>query len=295
MACRVNKDPALDESAIPGSLEDQLQAPEQYLDVNSSINTAKLADLSKQSNPDTLNPMDIYGEADLEHRRRQVLPKGQEMPRPKTCFKIGGQKLEEHFSKETTAYMDLQDEDIDTKYRVMSLKSRPYTAAVLSSRIQRPKDFRENQPKFFDSYAASQRRWKGFLKSVCRKVGRDVGESVAVRAKDYRERIEKASEFHAKNCSSVTNAAQNWFLSLRNSETSKHYVVPYGNVCTGLWIRIIDDAARQEPLIRVPEAPQTKTKAYRRRRDSERLEQKLRQEELDKALCGLIVTLVGDL
>eukprot|EP00826_Nyctotherus_ovalis_P032666 TRINITY_DN2630_c0_g1_i11.p1 TRINITY_DN2630_c0_g1~~TRINITY_DN2630_c0_g1_i11.p1 ORF type:complete len:292 (+),score=67.84 TRINITY_DN2630_c0_g1_i11:114-989(+) len=235
IACKVNKDPALDESAIPGSLEDQLQAPEQYLDVNSSVNAAKVADLSKQSSPDVLNPMDIYKEADLEHKRRQVPPKKQDMPRPKTCFKMGAQKVAEHFSKETTAYMDLQDEDIDTKYKMMNLKSRPYTAAVLSSRVQHSKDFRENQPKFFDSYTATQRRWNGFLRSVCRKVGREVGESVAVRAKDYRERIEKASEFQIKNCSSVTNAAQNWFLSLRNSERSKHYVVPYGNVCTGLF------------------------------------------------------------
>jgi len=281
IACKITKDPDLDESAIPGSLEDQLQFPENYLDTDINLKASQ----SNHKKSGTLSPMDIYAEAKQEQKQRQTPPKEKEMQRPKTFTKIIkiGEKKPVHFDRKETVYMDLLDEDIGVKYSSINLKSRPYTAAILSNRIKSSKDSSENQSKVFDSYAATQNHWKGFLNNVCKKIDRKPGESVVIRAKDYRERIEKANEHQIKSPASIVNVPQNWFLSLRNTGRPKHHVIPYGNLYTGLWIRIINDAVRQEPLIRVPGTPQWSPRKHKRR------DKQIEEKKEDKDLYELIV------
>lgn len=247
------------------------------------------------TNSEILNPIDVYAEAELEKKKRNASPKKEELQRPKTCIKIGTHKRIETFKKTSTLCMNLEDEDIMARYKEMNsnMKSRPYTAAIASSRIKQSKDFAEAQPKAFDAYTASQRRWSSFLNGVCKELNRKPYESVVIRAKEYRERIERANALQLKSPSPFINGTQSWCLSLRNSTKSKeikHYDIPFGNIHTGLWIRVTENPAKQEPIIRVPNSPQGKFRLYKRRRDPDEpgVQQEI-EKELNKNLNELIV------
>ena len=278
--------------APPGSLEECLESPENYL-------TQSIPDLSNINHKKYLKPADIYSKAIIELKNRKELES------------LGEHQLEDYYRKkfqeknaskfiESTIIKDndnigakyksnkieVSDDKIKSKYD--EVKSRitydlynsmtDLNKTSLSQRLYETK-----QERFIKNYGSTERDMNNYYKQLSSSIGRANYESIVDRAKSYRERLEKAQVMEMATPTAIIYGTQSWYLSLRSWPKSKeirHYMIPTNNLINGLCINITENPNKQVTMIRKPGLNiQSKFRTYddkpfyiiKQRRESERV------------------------
>jgi len=276
----------------PGSLEDDLVTPDAFFTIQSSknFNSPKIdLDINAQEEWKKLCPIDIFSREKVEQKHKEHVnfaddPGFNDIPattkkKGKSSFKSmesftnkgGDQSKPQKIKKIKT--IDATNEDIMIKYndvgsRLCLNASMQNTSSAFRSTKNRKEFYDTAQERFFDTYNTSQRQWNQYLYTTCAAIGRDPGDSVAIRADEFREKQERSRALENANATALIYGAQGWYLSLRQSNKFndlKHYSIPIGGLYNGLWMRVTDNPHKPEMVIRSPIkiVPKSKKHTYK--------------------------------
>ncbi len=285
--------PRDDGDPLPGSLEEDLTAtPETFFSVVPERKSPRpYSSISKQwgrldSADTTRRPEHIAQQQQLvqsqlsQERAEPMSVRFKEKRSPASIdasSRDGGGKGRSA-SKKNLKKLDMQDEDIESKYAGIMARLRGASQSS-GSGARNMQAFRSTkQERFFDTHRQAQQRWERQLKSACGRLGRKPEDSVVSRADGYREKVEKVAALEMATPSEIKYGAQNWYMSLRCSSLFKdvrHYSVHVGNSYTGLWIQITDNPNKQAEIIRKPTRLVGNYKTFK---DNPFLQDKIRKE-----------------
>lgn len=232
-------------STIPGSLEENLEQPENFLNVQHKPNIT----LSETVNSSSLSPINVYEQSHINKLYDGVnCPK---IIRKLTRLSL----LDEMNLKSKITYTD--DEHIDSKIKFPTRNKFELTM----------KNFHNlKQERHFDVYRTLQRNSQKVLKQICNDIGRNTSESIVTKSLTFRQKMEKFMLSESKNLDSNKNIDKKWYLGLRNTpefNDMNHYGVKVGNSYTcGLWMKVIGDKNSDHEIIRMPEIPNNTNKSF---------------------------------
>eukprot|EP00826_Nyctotherus_ovalis_P001077 TRINITY_DN10126_c0_g1_i13.p1 TRINITY_DN10126_c0_g1~~TRINITY_DN10126_c0_g1_i13.p1 ORF type:complete len:350 (-),score=69.81 TRINITY_DN10126_c0_g1_i13:93-1142(-) len=254
---RLNRSP-LEPSPMPGSLEENCERPEGFLEANSPPNKANpQCKFSPTKSRMCLNPTDIYKYAAevAERHKRAELQDSKEFHGflLKRLFPSANPSAQ---ASRKLAKKDAKDEDIAKAYKEADKRIGVKlfsTASQFSTRSIVQQFQAIKQSRFFETYNDSQRYLDRYYKNVKLAIGRKPPESLLSRSNAYREKVERLS---TKQSGAVASGYQGWYLSLRQTPGSKDRrepVVPLGRTYDGLWMRVVDTINAPAVTIRRPE------------------------------------------
>eukprot|EP00826_Nyctotherus_ovalis_P044376 TRINITY_DN4788_c0_g5_i1.p1 TRINITY_DN4788_c0_g5~~TRINITY_DN4788_c0_g5_i1.p1 ORF type:complete len:305 (-),score=57.78 TRINITY_DN4788_c0_g5_i1:214-1128(-) len=240
----------LETTAAPGSLEENLQDPERYLD---------LRDEASSSRAKKLSPVDVYSGVPMTREARQRLkltadPGIAGVLRNKCSYRStdSGANKEMVKKKRKRNAVDVKDEEIAEEYRKVLERLKGAKEGLGCTRGVM--DFYETrQERFFERYRNTRRQWNRVLNMTCDSVGRKPPDSVVSRAKMYREKVERKNATETAARTSKAYGERSWYLNLRNCNQcrdNRHYILPLGNTVNGLWVRVTENPKRVDTMIR---------------------------------------------
>ena len=256
--------------AIPGTLEENLQSPETYLEVSNKVqiedykNTNKIAS-KKYLN--ILNPSCIYDKAKSEENKRNIMS-SKNILNLILPIKLSFKQVNSSYHKncptsneENIKLKEVKDEILEKKYE--EANKRINGRLLLSNGFNTTKLMKEfgetKQERFLQAYEINLRKCNNCIERGCTSIGRRSSESIVTRSGTYRAKVEEASV----KLTEVITESQKWQLGLRNYgdlKEKRHNFWPIGNNINGLWGRIIDDSNRLPVIIRTPENYKEKNK-----------------------------------
>lgn len=266
----------LETAAAPGSLEENLQDPEGYLDQREGANCGRAKGLS---------PVDVYSGLPMTREARQRLkitadPAVAGMLRNKCSYRStdSGANKEMVKKKRKRKVVDVKDEEVAEEYRKVQERLREGMTGFGCTKGAA--DFYETrQQRFFERYRNTRRQWNRVLNMTCDSVGRKPPDSVVSRSRMYREKVERKNATETAARTSKAYGEKSWYLNLRNCNQcrdNRHYILPLGNTVNGLWVRVTENPKRVDTMIRTL-------------RDAEPLRSK-QILSAGQALCELYVT-----
>jgi hypothetical protein len=220
---------ALEKEAVPGSLEENLQAPEDYLDLQYDYYSK-----SRQ----VLNPLNVYDKLSVQRALSQLMgneDKKKVKVRRRTFIRDGDIDETQDTKKQHELIKEVHNSLIIKLYQNASNK-------IGCGSCKKSED---KQERAFKRHNVYQKKCERSVREICNTIGRRPFESIIEHSRHYRERIEKAKD---RETPLETKA---WYLELRNFNDIRQHMLPLGNTMNGLWMRMLNNT-RQE-IIRTPE------------------------------------------
>jgi hypothetical protein len=263
---KLDRDP-LEPSPAPGSLEENCEFPDNYLESDTLPNFP-----SNYSSNYQLRPTDIYkGNSKVIHSRIQAKSNIQtDITRKMLVRKLSFSSGLLHFNKDTTRnykqiplLQDTKDFILMEQYkdigeRINSCGSYATSRFTSSSMEKQYDDSR--QDRFFAVFNAEEKNTKNYYKTLYRNIGRKPYESLLARTNTFREKVELAQAMEMATPTAIIYGDQSWYLSLRSSpkfKDTKNYTLPVGCSRDGLWVHVTENPNNQVVVIRKP-GPQTR-------------------------------------
>jgi len=235
-------------SAIPGSLEESIESPEDFFKLNeiqSSLPTR---------NQSLLNPINIYAKAQLKERlpsNTKVTKVLADAMRKKITCIINNQSYKKMIKPIKEEFKEILDSDIMTKYEKVNeiITNKNFSEIYKAKRaLSLGLTCEDRQEILLNKYDMAQNKYKKALNKSCSAIGRDPNDSVILRSNEVRERIGKTGAIK------MAYAVKNWYMELRKSEKLndiRKHLVPIGGSVNTLWMNMID-TNKPQTIIRTP-------------------------------------------
>ena len=250
----------IESEPIPGSLEEDLVYPEDYL--KNSFET-KLTDLRKHHK---LNPLDVYNSNLHKDKSCKNFKLNKDTRKGRSSFKDFFLKNKSFFelTRQKVNKCDTSSDELMMQYK--HIKSRLEISAhrnsLDTSKRTISQHFNEiKQNNSITRYENTQRDIKTYHQQVLVQIGRKACDSIINCSNTYRKRLEKAQMIEMKASTSILYGQQSWYMGLRNSSKnneSKHYTIPLNNGYLGMSVNITN-IAKEVTVIRKHENEIEKT------------------------------------
>jgi len=264
-----------DAMPIPGSIEDDILNPEQFLEPH------KITARSSQNTPFRdekqwvqLKPTDVFEKAVVYSKKKNGIhfedeedSRKEQVPGRRNTLKYSTRSGDKSSSRDVAKFMrrhtrklEIDDEEIMIKYNEVRTRLMQQTivsynqTTTLMKKAGSVADLNATrQERFFDTYNKTQFGWTKHIMQNCSKLGRPPEMSVVSRAEGYREKVEKARASEMLNPSALIFGAQGWQLSLRGGALGNaHFALPVGNAYTGLWMQVTETPHKMLEIVRTP-------------------------------------------
>jgi len=236
----------LEITAAPGSLEENLQEPETYLETNSEIRSHFIGRKK-------LTPIDVFSGLPMKVEAKQKLnlttsPGITGILRNKCSYRStdsasNKETLKKKHKKKVT---EAKDEELSDKYQKILNRLKSSAMNSINRELNETR-----QERFFERYKRTTTRYNKLLNMTCESIGRKPLDSVIPRATFYCEEVERKNVSEAAGRRPKTYGERHWYLSLRDCNKCKekrHYIFPLGNTENGLWIRVTENPRKADTV-----------------------------------------------
>ena len=245
-----------EKSAIPGSLEENIEVPEDYLDIKRSRQFPKNEyKIKSRKYSEKLNPIDIYAKEELIRANRlNSKPEIGKDAKKKIAFKSNETIANKNANKLNEKIISdvVENEVMDLYQNIRSrIKPKSLNTTFRLKTTKITQNYSENkQERILARYTTAQKQCNRSLNRTCTAVGRRPVDSIIERSKAYRQKTENSKNINAF----FTN--KDWYLGLRNDDENREYrqtMIPIGLPFDNLWMRMLDDPNKKESIIKIEE------------------------------------------
>ena len=251
---------------IPGSIEEDIDSPEEFLKYTHSKigeNVQRRNSTWKNSLNNSLNLMDAEDKVKLNNEKDKITKK------LILRNKFGAHKtIESIITKKSRNAINATDEDVLRKYREIKPRNKLNTPnqSFIVKTIKPCDNIEKNrQSRCLYVNSIHVKNWRKYLNRMSKSLGRKAIESITTQSMLYREKVEKGNIMEMITPTAHIYADQNWHMNLRSTpefKDSKLYSIPVGNKYGNLWMKITENPNKQEQIIRIPGIPKSKCNKY---------------------------------